>query len=308
MSGGVLCFKYASHSGVSSGWSSMDTGSSMRAAVAGGDKRDDGVASIGDKTGVTGAWNFGANVSRKSCSQPGSAVTSEVIRGTVAAGLGITVGVEVGGARGMSSGRSVPGVNELVGVGALPTLDTGGVLDLDFCLLSATGVPTNGCNSPWMILKHLIRGSSLPRSVAVKSVGYAVSLPLMHPSRCTKLKNPRRNFRGNLPCFALKATAALANRTSPLIRVRSLWSKVCAQCVFLVWAHATKMSVSVGSSEASRDDAMSGLSKSTVVALILLLRAGHCTGALCGFSRSKILTRSSAAMSSLFTHWSWAGE
>src|SRR5712675_2182024 len=132
MSGGVLCFKYASHSGVSSGWSSMDTGSSRGAAVAGGDKRDDGVASIGDKTGVTtGALNFGANVSRKSCSQPGSAVTSGVIRGTVAAGLGITVGV--GGARGMSSGRSVPGVNELVGVGALPTLDTGGVLDLD-CL------------------------------------------------------------------------------------------------------------------------------------------------------------------------------
>jgi len=31
----------------------------------------------------------------------------------------------------MSSGRSVPGLYELVGVGALPTLDTGGVLDLD---------------------------------------------------------------------------------------------------------------------------------------------------------------------------------
>src|SRR5712675_1599598 len=136
MSGGVLCFRYASHSGVSSGWSSMDTGSSMGAAAAGGDKRDDGVASIGDKTGVTtGALNFGANVSRKSCSQPGSAVTSGVIRGTVAAGLGITVGVEVGGARGMSSGRSVPGLYALVGVGALPTLDTGGVLDLDFCHL-----------------------------------------------------------------------------------------------------------------------------------------------------------------------------
>src|SRR5712671_3383590 len=172
MSSGVLVFKYASHSGVSSGWSSMDTGSLRGAAVAGGDKRDDGVASIGDRTGVTtGAWNFGANVSRKSCSQPGSAVTSGVICGTVAAGLGITMGVEVDGAKGMSSGRSVPGVNELVGVGALPTLDTGGVLDLDFRLISSTGAPTNGCNSPWMTLKHLIRESNLPKSTAVKSAG-----------------------------------------------------------------------------------------------------------------------------------------
>src|SRR5712672_3087310 len=78
MSGGVLVFRYASHSGVSSGWSSMDTGSSRGAAAAGGDNRDDGVASIGDRTGVTGALYFGANVSRKSCSQPGSAVTSGV--------------------------------------------------------------------------------------------------------------------------------------------------------------------------------------------------------------------------------------
>src|SRR5712671_1523070 len=172
MSGGVLCFRYASHSGVSSGWSSMDTGSSRGAAAAGGDNGNDGVASIGDGTGViTGALYFGANVSRKSCSQPGSAVTSGVIRGTVAAGLGITVVVEVGGARGMSSGRSVPGLYALVGVGALPTLDTGGVLDLDFCLLSVVGAPTNGCKSPWMTLKHLIRESSLPKSDAVKSAG-----------------------------------------------------------------------------------------------------------------------------------------
>src|SRR5712672_1209303 len=143
MSGGVLVFSYASHSGVSSGWSSMDTGSSRGAAAAGGDKRDDGVASIGDKTGVTtGALNFGANVSRKSCSQPGSAVTSVVSLGTVV--VGIMTGVEVGGARGMSSGRSVPGVNEVVGVGALPTLDTGGVLDLDCLVLTVTGAPTNG--------------------------------------------------------------------------------------------------------------------------------------------------------------------
>src|SRR5712672_253152 len=141
MSGGVLVFKYASHSGVSSGWSSMDTGSSRGAVAVGGDKSDDGVASIGDRTGVTGAWDFGANVSRKSCSQPGSAVTSGVIRGTVAVGLGITVGVEIGGARGMSSGRSVPGVKELVGVGALPTLDTGEALDLGLCLISMTGAP-----------------------------------------------------------------------------------------------------------------------------------------------------------------------
>src|SRR5712671_1707306 len=171
MSGGVLVFKNASHSGVSSGWSSIDTGSSRGAAVAEGDRRDDGVASIGDRTGVTGALAFGANVSRNSCSQPGSAVTSGVIRGTVAAGLGITMGVEVGGARGMSSGRSVPGVNILVGVGILPTLDTGGVLDLDFFLIFSTGAPTNGCNSPWMTLKHLIRESNLPKFCAVKSTG-----------------------------------------------------------------------------------------------------------------------------------------
>jgi len=71
----------------------------------------------------------------------------------------------------MSSGRSVPGLYELVGVGALPTLDTGGVLDLDFCLISTTGAPTNGCKSPWMTLKHLIRESNLPKSDAVKSAG-----------------------------------------------------------------------------------------------------------------------------------------
>src|SRR5712672_2411651 len=139
MSGGVLCFRYASHSGVSSGWSSMDTGSSRGAVAAGGDNCDDGVASIGDRTG---ALNFGANVSRKSCSQPGSAVTSGVSLGTVV--VGIMTGVEVGGARGMSSGRSVLGLYALVGVGALPTLDTGGVLDLDRLVLTATGAPMNG--------------------------------------------------------------------------------------------------------------------------------------------------------------------
>src|SRR5712672_447336 len=171
MSGGVLVFRYAFHSGVSSGWSSMDTGSSRGAAAAGGDNCDDGVASIGDRTGVTGALYFGANVSRKSCSQPGSAVTSGVIRGTVAVGLGITMGFEVGGARGMSSGRSVPGVKELVGVGALPTLDTGEVLDLDCLVLTMTGAPTNGWSSPWMTLKHLIRLSIFPKSFAVKSAG-----------------------------------------------------------------------------------------------------------------------------------------
>src|SRR5882757_4948206 len=115
MSGGVLVFRYASHSGVSSGWSSMDTGSSRGAVAAGGDKRDDGVASIGDRTGVAGALAFGVNVSRNSCSQPGSAVTSGVSRGTVVVDRGIITGVEVGGARGMLSGRSVPGINELVG-------------------------------------------------------------------------------------------------------------------------------------------------------------------------------------------------
>src|SRR5712675_250403 len=142
MSGGVLCFRYASHSGVSSGWSSMDTGSSRGAAAAGGDNCDDGVASIGDRTGVTGALYFGANVSRNSCSQPGSAVTSGVSLGTAV--VGIMTGVGVGGARGMSSGRSVPGLYELVEVGALTTLDTGGVLDLDFRLLTVVGRPTNG--------------------------------------------------------------------------------------------------------------------------------------------------------------------
>src|SRR5712671_5365806 len=172
MSGGVLCFRYASHSGVSSGWSSMDTGSSRGAAAAGGNKCDDGVASIGDKTGVTtGALYFGANVSCNNCSQPGSAVISGVSCGTVVVGRGITAGVEVGGARGMSSGRSVPGLYELVGVGALPTLNTRGVLDLDCFLLSSTRAPTNGCNSPWMTLKHLIREFSLPKSDAMKSAG-----------------------------------------------------------------------------------------------------------------------------------------
>src|SRR5712672_809820 len=170
MSGGVLVFRYASHSGVSSGWSSMDTGSSRGAAVAGGDKCDDGVASIGDRTGVTtGALYFSTNVSRKSCSQPGSAVTSGVNRGTVVVGRGITTGVEVGGARGMLSGRSVPGLYELVGVGALPTLDTRGVLDLDCLILTMTGAPTNSWSSPWMTLKHLIRLSIFSKSLAVKS-------------------------------------------------------------------------------------------------------------------------------------------
>src|SRR5712672_3900126 len=169
MSGGVLVFRNASHSGVSSGWSSIDTGSSRGAAVAGGDKRDDGVASIGDRMGVTmGALYFGANISRKSCSQPGSAVTSGVNRGTVVVGCGIVTGVGVGGERGMLSGRSVPGVNELVRVGALPTLDTGGVLDLDCLVLSLTRVPTNGWSSLWMTLKHLIRLSIFPKSLAIK--------------------------------------------------------------------------------------------------------------------------------------------
>src|SRR5712672_3129773 len=143
MSGGVLVFKNASHSGVSSGWSSIDTGLSRGAAAAGGDNCDDGVASIGDRTGVTtGALYFGANVSRNNCSQPGSVVTSGVSLGTVV--VGIMTGVEVGGARGMSSGRSVPGLYALAGVGALPTLDTGGVLDLDCLVLTVTGAPTNG--------------------------------------------------------------------------------------------------------------------------------------------------------------------
>src|SRR5712675_3647250 len=109
MSGGVLVFRYASHSGVSLGWSSMDTGSSRGAGAAGGDDCDDWVASIGDRTGVTtGALYFGANISRNSCSQPGSTVTSGVSLGTVV--VGIMTGVKVGGARGMSSGRSVPGL------------------------------------------------------------------------------------------------------------------------------------------------------------------------------------------------------
>jgi len=82
MSGGVFFFRYASHSGVSSGWSSMDTGSLRGAAAAGGDINDR-VASIGDRMGVTGALYFGVNILCNSCSQPGSAVTSGVIHGTV---------------------------------------------------------------------------------------------------------------------------------------------------------------------------------------------------------------------------------
>src|SRR5712671_2773631 len=150
----------------------MDTGSLRGAVAAGGDKRDNGVASIGDRTGVTtGALYFGANVSHNNCSQPGSAVTSGVSRGTVVVGRGITVGVGIGGARGMSSGRSVPGLYELVGVGALPTLDTGGVLDLDCLVLTVTRAPTNGWSSLWMTLKHLIRLSIFPKSLAIKSAG-----------------------------------------------------------------------------------------------------------------------------------------
>src|SRR5712675_588175 len=103
MSGGVLVFRYASHSGVSSGWSSMDTGSLRGAAVAGGDNRGDGVAFIGDRTG---SLYFSTNVSCNNCSQPGSAVTSGVSRGTMAVGCGITMGVEIGGAGGMLSGGS----------------------------------------------------------------------------------------------------------------------------------------------------------------------------------------------------------
>jgi len=71
-----------------------------------GDNCDDGVVSIGDRTGVTmGVLYFGANVSRNSCSQPGLMVTSGVSRGTVAAGLGIMTGVEVDGARGCRVGE-----------------------------------------------------------------------------------------------------------------------------------------------------------------------------------------------------------
>jgi len=72
MSGGVLVFRYASHSGVSLGWSSMGIGSSRGAAAAGGDKHDDRVASKGDRMGVTGALDFSVNVSHKSCSVTGT--------------------------------------------------------------------------------------------------------------------------------------------------------------------------------------------------------------------------------------------
>ena len=63
---GVMCFRKASHSGISSGWSCMGTGPSTEVGIGGGKREDnrtgsnnmgggdDKVASMGDKTGVTG--------------------------------------------------------------------------------------------------------------------------------------------------------------------------------------------------------------------------------------------------------------
>jgi len=118
---------------------------------------------------VTGALYFGANVSRKSCSQPGSAVTSGVSLGTVV--VGIMTGVEVGGARGMSSGRSVPGVTELVGVGGTPNTRHRGSPRLGLlCFYPRPGrLQTAGVavDDP----ETFDQGVQFAQSVAVKSAG-----------------------------------------------------------------------------------------------------------------------------------------
>ena len=77
---------------------------------------------------------------------PGVAVMSEVIWGvfTVVA-EGMVGWIWVGW---VLSGRSVLGEYALVKVGALLTLDTRRVLDLDCFLLTTTRVPTNSCNLP----------------------------------------------------------------------------------------------------------------------------------------------------------------
>jgi len=105
----------ASHSGVSSGLVKhghriLEGSQRQRGATI----ADDGVASIGDRDGGDRGLELRRErLTQKAVPSQGSAVTSGVIRGTVAAGLGITVGVEVGWAQGgCSSGRSVPGVKE----------------------------------------------------------------------------------------------------------------------------------------------------------------------------------------------------
>jgi len=79
------------------------------------------------------------------------------------------VGVEVGGARGMSMGVSVPGIHALVGVGALPH-STRGVLGLGLSLFICDRGATRVCKSPWMTL-NIYQESTLPRSNAVNPCG-----------------------------------------------------------------------------------------------------------------------------------------
>jgi len=116
-----------------------------------------GVASIGDKTGVTtGALNFGANVSHKSCSQ--TRIDGDIRGHSWYSGGGVwhygggrSRWRRHRGARGDVKWEKCPRVNKVVGVGALPTLDTGGVLDLDCLVLTMTGAPMNSWSSPWIV-------------------------------------------------------------------------------------------------------------------------------------------------------------
>jgi len=111
----------------------------------------DGVALIGDKTGVTGGLWLTVGTSHKSWSKPGPVAILGTSRGAalvVERGRhgGIT-GSGVGGTWGASGGGTAGG-GVLVEVGVYPTLDAGSDLDLVFLFMSLTGTPINGCSSP----------------------------------------------------------------------------------------------------------------------------------------------------------------
>jgi len=129
-----------------------------------------------------------------------------------------------------------------------------------------TGAPTNGWEFTMDDPETPDQAVNLPEVLCHKIRGVSRKLPLdpRQPVIPGK-RNPRHSFHGNFPCFALKATAARANSTSPV-------NSVCAPSGS---RNAPSVSVSERpryprvSTEASWDDAISGLSKSTVVALIL---------------------------------------